>query len=236
MLLNSFEVWGSIVAVASAIHAVTTKSPSEAGFAITIACLTLAHRIGERPATALTRLRKAVRNSGGLLRGMMYVVAVGGTLLWFDVTFEGFDLLPAWADVWAKRLSPGLLSLAGVVAWGERLGSKADYVSQHLPDTTVDRSEICLYVALACLGLSAMLLSLGNPIELLLWSSQDQVQQAPIWRPSHARFLRVLVLSSLTWAVAFTVMLLSRIHQLTWSDAPRIAHGRGVSNVNTSAA
>ena len=159
-------------------------------------------------------MRNLFYHCARLARALLVLIAVGGTFLVFDVTYNGFDPLPAWCDVWVKRAAPGLIVLTIIAIWGYRISHRIHKLAP--VDRVVGRYELPVYFALVLLAISFFLLMLGNPIEKALTTAHAEPATAAVWGSSTAQFLRIAIGISLVWSVAFSVILLTRLHERRW--------------------
>jgi hypothetical protein len=217
---NSFALVGAVLAVFSAVSAFFESAVAEAVFGIVLASIALLVSLGQSPLQVAEQIRHFFYEAGRIARALVAILAIGGTFFVFDSTYQGFDLLPSWADVWVKRSAPGFVVATIVALWGSRMAHKVYSFSHTERNPTIRRLELPLYISLIALAVASMALSLGNPIEGTLPTSQGDVEIGSHWPGGVARIFRAMIALSIIWSIAFSIMILSRLRDL---QRPRLA-------------
>jgi hypothetical protein len=170
--------------------------------------------------SAVELLRSLFRFGDGLVRVLTIAIAVGGTAICVKYGIKNFHMLPAFLEVWVKRLGPALALIVVIVYPTSIISKRMFLLSMNNLDNTCRKYGLMLYVSVLMLCVCLIALFSGLKIEDLpfLVSSRNNVSFS--WEAYPRQILTSLCLIWLIWTIAFGSAILSRFFEIAWRDLP----------------
>ena len=156
-------------------------------------------------------------NASKTARRLVFVIAIGGTILAVDQTYSiSFITWFEPLDDVVKRASVVLVVSTILVFYGTVVGAYISRIAIPRRDLELRRLELHFYLSIVVLILAAGLLILGSEVERhLTFSGKDpQNMSLALWPEGMRDFLEMLTASASVWVVATLMFVLSRTSEL----------------------